>query len=167
MYWLFFFGILVVATCSGSSLVAPGRGLGGVPLSAPWWRSLVGSAPLVAKAAGKRVVGLGGGTGGATAARYLKMMDSSVDVTLIEPNTHYHTCYLSNEVLSGDRHISTIRFGYNGLRKHGVKVVHDTATGIDPTAKKIRTDAGRHCHQVARGKHRCTRASQLPHRSHD
>ena len=100
--------------------------------------------PHIARGAahGKKVVVVGGGTGGATAAKYIRMMDSSIDVTIVEPNKHYHTCYLSNEVLSGDRDISTIRFGYDGLKKHGVKVVHDMATVIDPAAKKVMTKGG-------------------------
>ena len=54
-----------------------------------------------------------------------------------------HTCYLSNEVLSGARSIDSIKFGYDGLRKHGVTVVHDMATAIDATAKKVTTKGGK------------------------
>ena len=57
--------------------------------------------PFIAKGAGKKVVVVGGGTGGATAAKYIRLADPSLDVTLIEPNKEYYTCYLSNEVLSG------------------------------------------------------------------
>jgi sulfide dehydrogenase [flavocytochrome c] flavoprotein subunit len=98
--------------------------------------------PYIASAAGKKVVIVGGGTGGATAAKYIKMADASVDVTLIEANADYHTCYMSNEVLSGDRTIDSIRFGYDGLKGHGVNVVHDTVTGIDAGAKKVTTAGG-------------------------
>ena len=103
---------------------------------------MVACAPVVAKPGSKKVVVVGGGTGGATAAKYVRMMDAGIDVTLIEPNQHYYTCYLSNEVLSGDRDISSIRFGYEGLKKRGIKVVHDTATGIDAKAKKVMTKGG-------------------------
>jgi len=92
--------------------------------------------PYIAMGATKKVVVVGGGTGGATAAKYLRMMDSGIEVTLIEANKNYYTCYLSNEVLSGDRSMNSIKFGYAGLGKHGVKVVHDTVTGIDANAKK-------------------------------
>ncbi len=98
--------------------------------------------PFIAKGAGKKVVVVGGGTGGATAAKYIRMADPSVEVTLIEPNKEYYTCYLSNEVLSGDRSLASIRFGYDGLRKHGVKVVHEMATGIDANARKVMTSGG-------------------------
>ena len=71
--------------------------------------------PSIAAAAGKKqVVIVGGGTGGATAAKYIRRADPSVEVTLIEPNEHYYTCYLSNEVLSGARSMDSIRFGYAG-----------------------------------------------------
>ena len=98
--------------------------------------------PYLALGAGKKVVVVGGGTGGATAAKYIRLADPSIEVTLIEANKEYYTCYLSNEVLSGDRTIDSIRFGYDGLAKHGVKVVHDEVTGIDAGAKKVTTAGG-------------------------
>ena len=79
--------------------------------------------PHLALGAAKKVVIVGGGTGGATAAKYIKMADSSIDVTVIEPNKDYHTCYMSNEVLGGDRAIDSIRVGYDGLKGHGINVV--------------------------------------------
>ncbi len=99
--------------------------------------------PYIALGAGKKVVVVGGGTGGATAAKYLRRADPSIEVTLVEANKDYYTCYMSNEVLSGDRSIDSIRFGYAGLGKHGVKVVHDTVTGIDAKARKVTTAGGK------------------------
>jgi sulfide dehydrogenase [flavocytochrome c] flavoprotein subunit len=61
------------------------------------------AAPHVARAAGGKVVIVGGGPGGATAARYLRRADPSIEVTLIEANKDYYTCFMSNEVLSGER----------------------------------------------------------------
>ena len=98
--------------------------------------------PYLALGATKKVVVVGGGTGGATAAKYLRLADSSIEVTLIEPNKEYFTCYLSNEVLGGNRDMESIKFGYEGLKKHGVKVVHDYVTGIDAKAKKVTTKGG-------------------------
>ncbi len=98
--------------------------------------------PALALGAGKKVVVVGGGSGGATAAKYIRMLDPSVEVTLIEQNKNYFTCYMSNEVLSGERTMDDIRHGYEGLAKHGVKVVIDTVTAIDPAAKKITTQGG-------------------------
>ena len=98
--------------------------------------------PSIAGAASKKVVIVGGGTGGATAAKYIRMADSSIEVTIVEPNKHYYTCYLSNEVLGGGRSLDSIKFGYDGLKKHGVKVLHDTVTGIDGAGKKVMTKGG-------------------------
>jgi sulfide dehydrogenase [flavocytochrome c] flavoprotein subunit len=95
--------------------------------------------PYIALGASKKVVVVGGGTGGATAAKYIRMADPSVEVTLIEANKHYYTCYMSNEVLGGERTLDSIKFGYSGLAKHGVKVVNDVVSGIDPKAKVVKT----------------------------
>jgi len=104
----------------------------------------VGAIGFPAIAAGKKqVVIVGGGTAGATAAKYIRRGDDSVEVTLIEPNKHYYTCYLSNEVLGGGRNIDTIKFSYDGLRKHGVTVVHDMVTAIDAKGHKVTTKGGK------------------------
>jgi sulfide dehydrogenase [flavocytochrome c] flavoprotein subunit len=94
--------------------------------------------PHITLGAGKKVVIVGGGTGGATAAKYLKRLDSSIDVTVIEPNKDYYTCYMSNEVLGGDRKIDTIKQGYDGLKAHGINIVHAAAEMIDPAAKVVK-----------------------------
>jgi sulfide dehydrogenase [flavocytochrome c] flavoprotein subunit len=98
--------------------------------------------PAIVGAASKKVVVVGGGVGGGTAAKYIRMADPSIDVTLIEPNKEYYTCFLSNEVLSGHRKMETIRVTYDGLKKHGVNVVHDTVTDIDAAGKKVMTAGG-------------------------
>lgn len=92
--------------------------------------------------AGGKVVVVGGGPGGATAAKYLRMIDPSIEVTLIEANPNYHTCFMSNEVIASDRSFDSITFDYNGLRRRGVRVVHDMVTQIDPAARKIVTKGG-------------------------
>jgi sulfide dehydrogenase [flavocytochrome c] flavoprotein subunit len=100
--------------------------------------------PAIAAAGGKKqVVIVGGGTAGATAAKYIRRADASVEVTLIEPNEHYYTCYMSNEVLGGDRELDSLKFGYDGLRKHGVTVVQDTVTAIDAKGRKVTTKGGK------------------------
>ena len=99
--------------------------------------------PMLSFGAGKRVVIVGGGIGGATAARYIKMADASIDVTVIEVNKTYHTCFLSNEILGGNRDIKSIRFNYAGLKKQGINVLHDLVSGIDPVAKKVSTKGGK------------------------
>lgn len=102
---------------------------------------LVG-APHLALGASQKVVVVGGGTAGATAAKYLKMADSSIDVTIIEPNPEYVTCYLSNEVIGGDRAYDSIRVSYDGLKSRGITVIQDSAAGIDPDKKVVKTAGG-------------------------
>jgi sulfide dehydrogenase [flavocytochrome c] flavoprotein subunit len=102
---------------------------------------LVG-APHLALGATQKVVIVGGGTGGATAAKYIKLADSSIDVTVIEPNKEYITCYLSNEVLGGERTLDSLKVGYDGLKAHGINLVHDTATAIDAEKKIVKTAGG-------------------------
>jgi len=99
--------------------------------------------PSLVLGATKKVVVVGGGTGGATAAKYVKMADPSIDVTIIEANKDYYTCYLSNEVLGGDRDINSIKFGYTGLAQRGINVVHDFVTGIDAGAQTVTTKGGK------------------------
>ncbi len=98
--------------------------------------------PYVAFGAQRRVVVVGGGVGGCTAAKYLRKMDSSIEVILIEADPSYQTCFLSNEVLSGERTLQSITFGYDGIKRHGVRVVHDTAVGIDPDKRTVQTAGG-------------------------
>lgn len=105
--------------------------------------TLSGLSSFAIAAGGKNVVVVGGGVGGATAAKYIRMMDSSINVTLVEPNKAYYTCFMSNEVIGGNRDISSIRFGYDGLAAHGVNVVHDTVTGIDPDKRTVMTASGK------------------------
>ncbi len=98
--------------------------------------------PAIVGAASKKVVVVGGGVGGATAAKYIRMADASIDVTLIEPNTEYYTCFMSNEVLGGHRTMESIKVTYDGLKGHGINVVHDTVTAIDPAGKTVTTAGG-------------------------
>lgn len=98
-----------------------------------------------ARAAGKakaRVVVIGGGYGGASAARYLRLLDPGIDVTLIERGRVYTSCPLSNEVLSGSREIKSLQAGYDGLVARGVKVVHAEVNHVDPVAKTVTTAEG-------------------------
>ena len=105
-----------------------------------------GCAPKVADFAqksGRRVVVIGGGWGGASAAKYVRLADPSIEVVLLEPSKEFVSCPFSNLVLSGVRTIDSLTFNYDGLRAHGVKVLHETATMIEPAARRVRigTDA--------------------------
>lgn len=98
--------------------------------------------PQLVLGAGAKVVVIGGGVGGATTAKYLRKMDPSIEVTLIEAHPHYTSCFMSNEVLSGERTLDSLEFGYDGLKKYGVTIVTDTATGIDPEKRVVTTAGG-------------------------
>lgn len=90
-----------------------------------------------------RVVVIGGGFGGATAAKYLRMLAPAVDVTLIEPSAAFYTCPFSNLVLGGLRPMSAIKHGYDKLAdKYGVKLVQGTAAAIDPVKKTVTIAGG-------------------------
>ena len=105
--------------------------------------ALGGPAPVRSAGSAKaRVVVIGGGFGGATAAKYLRLLDPGIEVTLIERNSQYVSCPLSNEVIVGERDIAQLTFGYEGLTAHGVSVVQDEATGIDPVNKTVATASG-------------------------
>jgi sulfite dehydrogenase len=89
-----------------------------------------------------RVVVVGGGFGGATAAKYIRMWDPSIDVVLIERDTSFVSCPISNMVLGGYTTVQELTRGYDGLRRHGVTVVHDEAVAIDAAKKTVRLARG-------------------------
>jgi len=91
---------------------------------------------------GPRVVVIGGGWGGATAAKYVRLADPTIEVVLLEPNKEFVSCPLSNLVLSGVRTIDSLTFGYGGLRSHGVRILHEAAAAIEPDARRVRVAEG-------------------------
>ena len=103
------------------------------------------AAPNIAFGAAKpRVVVIGGGAGGATAARYIaKDSKGEIDVTLIEASKHYYTCFFSNLYLGGFRDYGSIGHSYDELTSnHGVNVVHEWATSVDNAARKVNLGSG-------------------------
>jgi sulfide dehydrogenase [flavocytochrome c] flavoprotein chain len=96
----------------------------------------------VSPTSARRVVVIGGGWGGATAARYLRLAEPSLEVVMLEPNKRFVSCPLSNLVLSGVRTINSLEFGYNRLRAQGVQVRHEMATAIEPDRRRVRVGDG-------------------------
>jgi len=86
----------------------------------------------------RRVVVIGGGWGGATAAKYIRLSDSSIEVTLLEPNKEFISCPFSNLVLSGVESLQNLTVSYDGLRKRGVRIRHEAASAIEPDKKRVR-----------------------------
>jgi sulfide dehydrogenase [flavocytochrome c] flavoprotein subunit len=93
--------------------------------------------PMLAQGAAGRVVVIGGGFGGATCARFMKQFDPRLNVTLIEANATFTACPFSNEVLVGLRELTSQQFKYESLKKAGVTVLIQTATGVDAQARSV------------------------------
>lgn len=90
-----------------------------------------------------QVVVIGGGAGGATAARYLaRDAQGALDVTLVEANPVYTTCFFSNLHLGGLLDLEGLQHGYDGLAAAGVRVVHDRAEGVDRDARTVTLAGG-------------------------
>lgn len=104
--------------------------------------SAVGAAisafPAIAANASAHVVIVGGGFGGATAARYVKRFNPSIKVTLIEPSKTFYTCPFSNLVLGGLRSMEQIAHSYDQLKAFDIDVIHDYVTAIDADKKTVR-----------------------------
>jgi len=98
----------------------------------------------VAMPAKPHVVVIGGGYGGATAAKHVRMWSGGdIDVTLIEPNATFISCPLSNLVLGGSRSISELTLSYAGLaREHGVRILRDSAVGINSAKRAVILSGG-------------------------
>lgn len=101
------------------------------------------AAPLARAERAPRVVIVGGGVGGATTAKYLKLYAPHVNVTIIEPKREYQRPYGSSEVITGQIELEDIVISYDDLKtRHGIEFVHDTVEAIDFEAKKVRTAGG-------------------------
>ena len=102
------------------------------------------SSPMVFGASRPKVVVIGGGAGGATAARYIaKDSKGAIDVTLVEPTRSYYTCFFSNLYLGGFRDFDSIGHSYGKLASDfGINVVHDWAVDVDSSGKTVSLAGG-------------------------
>jgi len=119
------------------STVAAGSALGSLGL-------ISGCATPMAGGSGPHVVVIGGGYGGATAAKYTRLFsEGKVRVTLIEPNAQFVSCPISNLVIGGIKQMADITIPYENLEKrHGVKIVRDRATAIDADKRVVKLAGG-------------------------
>ncbi len=111
------------------SFVKAVAGLSGMPL--------VSGAPAVLGAARPVVVVVGGGFGGCTVARYLRLWDPGIDVLLVERQAQFVSCPMSNLILSGDRTLAQNTFTYASLEKLGVTRIRAEVTAIDHERREI------------------------------
>lgn len=121
-------------------LKASGIGLGWLGT-----RALTGYAAETADLApkkGRRVVVIGGGWGGATAAKYVRLADPSIEVILLEPNKEFVSCPFSNMVLSGLESLKKLTLGYDRLKRYGVTIRHEAASAIEPDQRRVRVGDG-------------------------
>src|ERR1044071_6437126 len=102
--------------------------------------SLVGCATTAPAKA--RVVVVGGGFGGATAAKYIRMWDPKIDGGLVEREPSFVSCPISNLVLGGFTGMDDITRSIDSLQRHGVQVVRDEVTAIDAAKKSVRLARG-------------------------
>jgi sulfide dehydrogenase [flavocytochrome c] flavoprotein chain len=103
---------------------------------------VAGCASMPGGGAKARVAVIGGGYGGATAAKYIRMLDPSIEVVLVEPGDSFVSCPISNMVVGGFRTIGEISMPYTGLERLGVRVVRDSATAIDLEKRQVRLAHG-------------------------
>ena len=115
------FGTLLGATAAASSLAAPA----------------------VLAGARMKLAVIGGGPGGATVARYVAKGSKDVAVSIIEPKQNFTTCFFSNLYLGGFRTLDSITHSYGTLAaQYGINMVHDVATDVDRSAKKVKLARG-------------------------
>jgi len=92
--------------------------------------------------AAARLVVVGGGFGGATAARYARAAWPDLSVTLVAPAPRFVTCPYGNLLLAGLRGPETISFGYAALQAEGIALRHALVTAIDPPARRLQLGDG-------------------------
>ncbi|MBI5785611.1 MAG: FAD-dependent oxidoreductase [Rhodocyclales bacterium] len=103
-----------------------------------------GSAAEIMPKTKRRVVVIGGGYGGTVAAKYVRMLDSSIEVVLVERNDHFVSCPFSNLYIGGIlKDLTPLTIKYDKLAaNHGIKVVQAEVTAIDAAAHTVVTSKG-------------------------
>src|SRR5215218_4772946 len=99
-------------------------------------------APALAQGAGPKVVVIGGGFAGASAARSLKKANPAITVTLVEANQTFTACPFSNGVIAGLRPLRAQQFNYEKLGEDGITLAFQAATGVDAQARSVTLSGG-------------------------
>ncbi|MFN8668134.1 MAG: FAD/NAD(P)-binding oxidoreductase [Gemmatimonadaceae bacterium] len=120
------------------------QGLGMAGLGFTAFRSALAQGAIAPLGATGRVVVVGGGMGGTTVAKFLRLWGGTgLDVTLVEPNATYYSNIFSNMVLTGERSLSQLGFSYTALTsKYGVKVMAASVIAIDPVGRNVALSNG-------------------------
>ena len=98
--------------------------------------------PALAQGAGPKVVVIGGGFAGATAARFVKQANRDITVTLVETNPTFTACPFSNGVIAGLRELRAQQFNYERLAGTGVTLAFQPATAVDAQARRVSLNGG-------------------------
>lgn len=99
--------------------------------------------PVRASTTPPHVLVIGGGFGGATVAKYLRLWGDNINVTLMDRNTSHYACILSNLVITGAVPMSRIRLGYSNLvTRRGVTFAQGEALSVDPGAREVTVRMG-------------------------
>jgi NADPH-dependent 2,4-dienoyl-CoA reductase/sulfur reductase-like enzyme len=119
-------------------------GLGATAVGLSFWKSALAETLTAPAGAVGRVVVVGGGMGGTTAAKFLRLWGGvGLDVTLVEPNATYYSNIFSNMVLTGERTLSQLAYNYSVLvSKYGVKVKNYSVKSIDYIGKRVTLSNG-------------------------
>ena len=104
--------------------------------------ALLGCASVSTEKPIARVVVVGAGYGGATAAKYIRKWDPRIEVLLVERNERFVSCPISNLVLGGVKRLEDITLAYDGLARYGIRLVRDEATAIDLDRRQVRLARG-------------------------
>jgi sulfide dehydrogenase [flavocytochrome c] flavoprotein chain len=102
----------------------------------------VGGCATTADGSAGRVVVIGAGYGGATAAKYVKMWAPDIAVTVVERGSEFISCPISNLVLGGSAQLKDVTVGYDGLKKRGITLVRDEAVAVDAVKREVRLAGG-------------------------
>lgn len=131
--------IKVLGSASGLALAGCATQGGGT--AAP---AVAKTQEILPKGSARRVVVVGGGYGGAIAAKYLRMLDNSIEVVLVEKNRQFISCPFSNFYIAGmTNDMNALTIGYDKLAaNHGIKMVYAEVTQIDGAGKKVVTTEG-------------------------
>jgi len=117
-------------------LLGVGATAGGLPM-------ICSAAELMTKTS-RRVIIIGGGFGGTIAAKFVRRLDPTIEVVLIEKDRHFVSCPFSNLYIAGMyKDLSSLTIGYEKLAaNYGIKLVYDEVTSIDPAAKVVAMKSG-------------------------